>query len=261
MFSYMRLHFRNYFVLSLIILLSSCVSRKKMVYFQGSENESGEKAITLPTSIIMSGDLVSITVSSVNMEATVPFNLPMVTPNIANGKSTGSMQQPTYLVDEEGFIDFPVLGKLAVAGLPRKEVTALIKEKLQGYLKDPVVNIRIQNFKISVLGEVMRPGVFTVGNEKITLLEALALAGDISIMANRKNVLVIRNVDGKNVQTRIDLTSNQVFSSEVYFLKQNDVIYVEPNKAKINSSATGTNTSLYVAITSMVLTLTVLLLR
>jgi len=165
------------------------------------------------------------------------------------------------LVDKNGEIDFPVLGKLKVAGLSPDELRTMLRGKLEGdYLKNPIINIRLQNFTVTVLGEVKNPGTFPVNGERINILEALGFAGDLTIKGMRENVMVIRDFDGTNVYTRIDLTKKEALNSPVYYLTQNDVVYVEPNKSAVTSSALDNRATIAVSIASILITSTVLIL-
>jgi polysaccharide export outer membrane protein len=196
-----------------------------------------------------------VVVSGADVEAVRPFN-PVPIGDNTSPLSTG------YLIDAAGEIAFPIIGKLKMAGLSRLAATEMIKEKLKPYINNPIVNIRVLNYKVTVLGDVKNPGTFTIPNERITLLEALGLAGDMLITGKRENVLVIREVEGKKTEMRIDLTSRQLYSSPAYYLHQNDVIYVEPNKTKINSAAmNASNVGIFIAILSMLTTVAVLLSR
>jgi len=154
----------------------------------------------------------------------------------ASGGGGGTMLG--YLVDKNGNIEFPILGTIHVGGLTKSEAVELIKRKLAPYLKDPIVTIRFMNFRVSVLGEVSRPGSFNLGNERINLLEVLAMAGDLTILGKRENVLVIReNEDGTKSSVRINLTTNDAFKSPFFYMQQNDIVYVEPNRTKIMSAS------------------------
>jgi polysaccharide biosynthesis/export protein len=240
-------------------MFSSCTSKKKMVYFQGGVNASNGTANYNP--VFCLDDLLSITVMGADPESVTPFNLPVTTVSGNLGSYTsGTPSPPGYLVDAEGMIDFPVLGKIKLAGIDRIQATELIKQKLGAYVKSPSVNIRILNYKITVLGEVKNPGTFTIPNERITLPEALGIAGDLNITGKRQNVLVIRDVNGKKTETRVDLTSTELFSSPVYYLQQNDLVYVEPNRAKINSSVINApNVGIVISVISLLTTIAVLL--
>ncbi|NEM97746.1 polysaccharide export protein [Pontibacter sp. BT327] len=188
--------------------------------------------------VIQKNDLLSISISSLNPEASLVFNMPNLTATQAPTVAGNVTQASGYLVDQDGNIQFPFLGNVKAAGLTKKEfknyiTTELVRRKL---LLDPIVNVRYLNYKVSVLGEVAHPSVLTIPNEKVTLLEALGLAGDMTIYAKRDNVMLIREEDGKKVIRRIDLTSDVLFTSPYYYLRSNDIIYVEPNKSKIEST-------------------------
>jgi len=239
----------------LTLLTTSCASRKNVVYFQDTGNF--ETLIDKNESLtkFKVDDLVSIHVSTLNPEASQPFNL-------YRGASEGGFrpEQVDYLVDQDGMIDFPVIGKIKIERLSPDELRQMLRNRLSEYLKDPIINIRLRNFTITVLGEVSRPGTYPVNGEQITILEALGLAGDISLKGVRKNVLVIRDFNGTKVYTRIDLTSKNMARSPVYYLTQNDVVYVEPNKSGIKETSIGRDTSLIYSIISTIVTSTVILL-
>ncbi|SNR36931.1 polysaccharide biosynthesis/export family protein [Lutibacter flavus] len=239
----------------LSLLVSSCVSSKKMVYFQAP---SGESAITEDIlnyePKIQPGDLLTIHVSGIDPLAAATFN-------IYESAGISAPKMLPYLVNKEGTIHFPVLGTIATKGLTTLELTTYLEDNLEEYLVKPIVNIRLINFKISVMGDVKAPGAFTIPNERITIVEALVLAGDLTIQGKRKNVLLIREVDGKRTFVTIDLRNRELFNSPYYYLAQNDVIYVEPNKTKINSSAVGSNTSVIISLVSILITLLALLIR
>jgi len=188
--------------------------------------------------------------------------LAAVTYSTSSNSAIGVAQQQNYLVDNNGEIDFPVLGKLKVGGLNRNELIELLTNKLDpNYIKNPNINIRLANYKVSVLGDVRLPGSYTIPNERITILEALALAGDLNISGKRQNILVIREEDGKKIQYQVDLLSKQLFISPVYYLQQNDVVYVEPNYARIQSASSNSNTTLFISITGLFITIVSLLIR
>lgn len=249
------------FALLSLFLLSSCVSRKKVVYFQNS-GSSATDVNYHPR--LEKDDLLMIVVSSSDFEAAANFNLPIISV-VGNTKGTAEansqLQYQTYLIDNAGFIQFPILGPLKLGGLTREEALSLLTTKLKGYIKDPVINLRVINFKVSVMGEVISPGTFTITSERITILEALSLAGDMTIYGKRDNIVVVREVDGKVTYNQVDITKADFINSPYYYLKQNDVIYVEPNKTKINSAGVGPNASLIVAASSVLIALVALLLR
>jgi polysaccharide export outer membrane protein len=220
------------------VLVSSCVDSKKAIYFNNIGNTSIRPPIADLEPVIQKSDLLSIYVSSLNPEATVVFN----TPNMQAPTSTTSAVTTTgsigYLVSQEGNIQFPVLGSLKAAGLTKKQLTELISKSLvdKKLLVDPIVTVSFLNYRVTVLGEVGRPTVITVANEKISLLEALGLAGDLTIYAKRDNVLLIREENGEKIIRRINLNTQEIFTSPYYYLKTNDVVYVEPNKSKVANS-------------------------
>lgn len=247
--------YRVFVSLIVILLMTSCASRKEVVYFQDTGNY--ETLIDKNKSItkFKVDDLVSIYVSSLNPEASAPFNL-------FRGGSEGGLrpEQVDYLVDQDGMIDFPVIGKIKIEGLSPDELRVLLRDRLSEYLKDPIINIRLRNFTVTILGQVASPGTYPVNGEQITILEALGLAGDLTLRGVRENVLVIRDFNGTKVYTRIDLTSKNMTNSAVYYLTQNDVVYVEPNSAGINETSIGPSTTITITILSTLITSAVLLL-
>lgn len=238
-----------------VFLITSCASRKEVVYFQDTGNFETLVNTNRSVSKFKVDDLVSIHVSSLNPEASAPFNL-------FRGEAEGGFraEQVDYLVDESGEIDFPVIGKIKIEGLSPEDLRLLLRNRLSDYLKDPIINIRLRNFSVTVLGEVSRPGTYPVNGEQISILEALGLAGDLTIRGVRRNVLVIRDFNGTKVYTRIDLTSKRMVDSPVYYLTQNDVVYVEPNRSGITASSLDQRASIAISIASMLITSTVLIL-
>lgn len=170
-------------------------------------------------------------------------------------------RQISYLVDSNGMIDYPVLGKIKIGGLSKNQAIIHLQDLLKEHIKDAIVNIRILNFKLTVLGEVNRPGSFTIPSERITLLEALGQAGDLSIYGSRKNILILRENNGTTTTQRIDITKSDFINSEWYYLRQNDVVYVEPNKTRINSSAVGPNLTIGISALSLLVTIIALSTR
>ena len=236
------------------LLFTSCASKKDVVYFQNAGDYETIVSDNSHTNKFKIDDVVTINVSTLDPQASLPFNL-------FKGAEEGGIrpEQLDYIIDKNGEIDFPVLGAVKIVGLSPEETKTLLKEKLSNYLKDPIINIRLKNFTVSVLGEVARPGTYPVNGEQITVLEAIGLAGDLTIKGMRKNVMVIRDFNGTKVYTRIDLTQKESLNSPVYYLTQNDVVYIEPNKSAITSSALDNRASIWVSIASVVITSTVLL--
>jgi polysaccharide export outer membrane protein len=200
--------------------------------------------------------LLSIIVSADQPEATLPFNMPQIQGNYQINENQDGIK--TYLIDAEGYIDFPVVGKIKLGGLTRNEAINKLTNAIKDYITNPQINLRILNYKISVLGEVVRPGNFKISGERITLLEAISMAGDLTIYGNRGNILVIRELNGTKTYTRIDITKADFINSPFYYLTQNDVIVIEPNKTKVNSSVIGPDVA--TALTALTLLTTVLLL-
>lgn len=256
---------RNVFTcLITIFLLASCQSYKKVPYLQDVEvMEQTAQQENLYDAKIMPKDLLTIVVSCTSPELAVPFNLTVASPaSVTTGNSQLTVQpvlQP-YLVDNEGKINFPVLGELNVGGLTKKEAEQLIVDKLKPYIKEtPIVTVRMVNYKISVLGEVARPGTFTISNEKVNLLEALAMA-DMTVWGVRDNVKLIREgANGKQEIVTLDLNKAETILSPYYWLQQNDIVYVTPNKAKARNSDIGNSTSLWFSATSILVSLASLL--
>ena len=248
---------------AILFTLTSCVSQKEITYFQRAPNQSDTMTVAqayIPK--IQPGDILSINVGSLNPLASSFFNpystMPLPADNSQPSGNTGGAPQglgsgstgsglgssptlaqssaPGYLVDPAGTIEYPLLGTIKVAGLTTAETKDLIKNKLKLYLKEPSVYVRLLNYKISVMGEVLRPSVYVIPNETVTLPEALSMAGDLTIFGNRHNVLVIRDDNGKKEFGRIDLTTRELYSSPFYYLHANDVVYVEPGKGRIAQS-------------------------
>ena len=238
----------------LLGLLVGCASARKITYFQNEKGQNINETLLNYEPTIQIGDILTINVAAIEPEAAVPFNV---------YESQGAINKVPlpYIVNADGEINFPVIGKISVSQMTTKGLTNLLTEMLLPYLKKPIVNIRLINFKVTVLGEVRSPGSYTILNERISIIEAIGLAGDLTIYGKRKSVSVIREQNGKRTFTSIDLTNNELFNSPYYYLAQNDVIYVEPNKTKINSSAVGPNTSVIIAAVSIIITVVAIFVR
>ena len=242
-----------------IFLFASCQSYKKVPYLQDAEVvEQTVQQKNLYDAKIMPKDLLTIVVSCTSPELAVPFNLTVATQN--NVATTSTTTQPVlqqYLVDNDGKINFPVLGELKVGGLTKKEAEQMIVEMLKPYITEtPIVTVRMANYKISVIGEVARPGTFTISNEKVNLLEALAMAGDMTVWGLRDNVKLIREgADGKQEIVTLDLSKAEIVLSPYYWLQQNDIVYVTPTKTKARNSDVGNSTSLWFSATSVLVSL------
>ena len=231
-----------FFIFLVLVLISSCGSKEDVVYFNGINTKDNIVGIDsyMPTYHI--DDELIIVVNSVEPEASRPYNQTSVSYSSDLRDSFGRERMQTYIVDSDGYIDFPSLGRIKIAGLNRDQARAMFVKKLKPFINDPIVNIRTVNYRITVLGEVNRPGTYTTPNERITIIEAIGLAGDLTIYGERENVLVIHDYDGKKTFTRVNLKSKNLFNSPAYYLAQNDVVYVEPNQTRAKASTIGAGT-------------------
>ena len=238
LFAVHQTHSMRFFPLLAVLLLaictSSCVSYRELVNFREidaarEQVEDIDNALELK---IQPKDLLRIQVQSVQAEAAAPFNEAALTGGIGQASPQNLQLFTGYLVDDDGYIDLPLLGRIRAAGQTVESLQFAIRGKLDTYLRDPVVNVRFLNFKVTVIGEVNLPGVVPLPNSRVTILEALGLAGDLTDYADRSSVLVVREQDGERSYQRLNLQSDEVFSSDYFYLKQNDVIYVEPIRAR-----------------------------
>lgn len=243
------------------LLISSCVSKEKILYLQDINNALSQNELTY-TSQIKKDDILRITVTSDDMELVKPFNQYINGTNTNSLNAVSQMQLFGYLVDNKGEITFPLLGNIEVAGKSREEMTEYLQSELRSkFVKDATVDLRIVNFKVTVLGEVNRPGTFSLDHNRITLFQVLGLAGDMTIYGNRENVKILRDVDGIQSSKVIDITSASFIDSEYYYLQQNDVIIVDPNYAQVQAAGFNRNASLFVSIASVLLSLIVIISR
>ncbi|QIH31577.1 polysaccharide biosynthesis/export family protein [Sphingobacterium sp. DR205] len=260
----MRLISKNSLILMfcalIIVFVSSCGSRKNLVYFQ-SDSTQINTIYEQYVPKIQPNDILTIVVSAADPKVTAPFNPISLITNGSLTQQTDLALRPTYTVNNEGDIILPMLGKIQVAGLTRLNAIEKIRSELSQYIKDPTVNINFNNFRISVLGEVAKPGTFIMPTERVTVLEALGMAGDLTIRGVRENVMLIREIDGKKTMHRMDLTQQSTLNSPYYYLAQNDVVYVEPNKSQINNSKLGANTNVIISIASLLITVISVLTR
>lgn len=226
-------------------LLASCTATKNVVYLQDNILDR-EEAIVNPKDItVQPRDQISIVVSCREPQLAMLFNLVEVTNRIGNttaaGQNTSSVSG--YTVDTDGFIEFPILGRIYVAGLTRKQIADLVKDKLvsEDWIKEPTVTVEFLNLHFSILGAVKSPGQYAMSDDRINIIEALALAGDLDIMGRRDAIYVIREENGKRITRKVDIRSKDIFESPVYYLQQNDIIYVEPNKILAGQSTANEN--------------------
>lgn len=247
--------FKRFLVLGLVALfMCSCASKSKLIYFQGIKNGESRTSSQGYQPVLQKDDLLMIIVSAPNPEAAAPYNLVTYSSLDNSDRANTAARHQTYLVDDAGYIQFPVLGNLKVGGLTKSEAVEKIKSELRKYITSPIVNLRIINFKFSVMGEVSRPGSFNVETERITLPEALSMAGDLTIYGDRKNVLIIREENGVRTHNFIDITSTDFLDSPFYYVDQNDMIYVQPNQTRVNSSVVGPNISVIISVISLLIT-------
>ena len=254
------------FLLMVVLLLNGCSSAKKVAYFQNIDTLSLAASAGLYDAHIMPKDELTITVVTSDPEASRPFNL-SVQNTLGNGGnlSSGSGALLTYLVDNSGNIDFPVVGKLHVAGMTKTECEKLIGEKVAPYLSNeehPVVTVNMSSYRITVAGEVTSPKVVPVTTQKMSVLEALAQAGDLTIYGRRDNVLLIRETaTGQKEVHRLNLNDANIINSPYYYVQQNDYIYVEPNGVKSKNSAIGSSTTLWFSFVSILTSVASLLVN
>ena len=222
------------FLLLLINVLSSCSSTKQATYFSNASDTTILTRLDEAETLIQKNDMLSVYISSLNPEASAVFNAPN-SQATTTSTTTGSASAGGYLVNTDGNIQIPILGNIKAAGLTKKQLKADITNSIidKKLLIDPIVTIRHLNYEVTVIGEVSRPTVINVPNEKISLLKALGIAGDITVFGKKDNVMLIREIEGKRKVKRIDLNSNNFLSSPFYYLQPNDIIYVEANKFKV----------------------------
>ena len=258
-----------YLVFSIVCLVAvSCSAPKELGYYSDAERDSAQRILTTYSNTIHPGDQLYIYVNSETIESVIPFNqethieaVEMSRVNSAGGSNTvkrmvesyqqGETRQVAgYLVDERGFIQFPILGKIQVAGIPYDSLQNVIQQRLKAeeYVKDPVVTVSPMNFRVSVVGEVRMPREIHVTGERLTIFEALAICGDITDSGMRSNVIVMREKKGVATPIEVDLTKKTIFDSEVYYLQQNDIVYVEPNLAKKRRSEQNQEWPKYVSL-------------
>ena len=223
---------KSFLTLTIIIFICSCSKPlKNLSYFKEGDPNAQNNIYVEPK--IAKGDILSIIISSDNPKASELFNLANI---ISSGnQSISNTLTSGYLVDEHGNIQVYQLGDIYIEGLTKFELTTTLKQKLSTYLQNPLVNIRLLNFKVTVLGEVNKPGTFSIPNEKVNVLEALGLAGDLTLFGERKTIQIVRNIDGKNEFAKLDLTNKEIFNSPYFNLRQNDIVYVDVNPRKVTN--------------------------
>lgn len=242
-------------LMAVVLSFFSCGSTKNIAYFQNVDTLNLAASKGLYDAKIMPKDQLSISVNTTDPKAAAPFNLAVQ----SSSSSTTAEGSLPYLVDNEGYINFPVIGRIRVAGMTKRECEDYIHDRIKPYMsqtENPIVTVRMSSYKISVLGEVAGPGVFTVQTEKISILEALANAGDLTIYGKRENIMLVReDANGQKSVHRINLNDANLINSPYYYLQQNDALIVEPNKAKASNSTVGQNTTLWLSGVSIVTSL------
>ncbi len=213
------------------------------------------------TNTLQPDDILSITITSDEPELANDFNIMYLNLRSTEMRTLNDESLYTYLIDQNGEIEFPVLGKIKMAGLTRNEAEEAIKRKLKDYLVNPGVNLRVVNFKVSVLGEVQRPGVQRIQGDRVSILEALSMAGDMTIYGKRQEVMVIREKDGVKTMTELDITKADFINSPYYYLSHNDVVYIKPNRTRVNSSVIGPNLTVGISAISLLITIITLSTR
>jgi polysaccharide export outer membrane protein len=227
-------------LLSVMLLVSACGSHKNIAYFKDIKDSVYNTPVaTVPTSFtdpkIQPNDILQVTIQTIDPQANNVLsgnNSAYTTQGVPGAQATQQPQVPGFLVDKNGMIQLPLVGALKVSGLTTAEIRDLVTEKVARYYKDPVVNVRLANFTVTVLGEVTRPSSYIIANEKASILDALGMAGDITIYGRRENIMLIREEAGEKKFVRFNLNSSDIIRSPYYYLRQGDVIYVEPGKAK-----------------------------
>jgi polysaccharide export outer membrane protein len=240
-----------------LLLLASCATKRQILYFQDAEELNNILSENIFEPEIEANDILHISVSSLDENVVSPFK--MNAQDGANGNQNPLLNG--YLVNNLGNIQFPVLGEIMVAGKTRGEIITILKQKLSDFVTDVVVDVRIINFKVTVIGGVNNPGVYRISDERVTLPQAIGLAGDLSLDGKRNNIMIIRHEDGKQKVTRIDFTQTDFFKSPYYFLKQNDVVYVEPSLKGVKKSGFIPDIPALLSLFTIILSTTIILTR
>ncbi len=251
--------FKNFrhIVASIVLLglISSCAPNKSILYLQDPQNLN--PTLQSYANVIQPDDNVLITITADEPVLAAPFNNLYLNEKSTESKITNDAMLG-YLVDVNGEIDFPRIGKVKIGGLTRIEAESKIKNLIKPYINNPGINLRILNFKISVLGEVIRPGSQTITSDRITLLEALSNAGDLTIYGKRNQIMILREVEGVRSMQQVDITTTDFIDSPYYYLAHNDVVYVTPNKTRVNASVIGPN--LTVGLSALTLLISIITL-
>ena len=236
----------------LLLLIISCGIQKKNVIYFNEKPKAENKEISFEVKF-KKDDILAINISGGDENTLKILNSSVIT-STNKTYNSGTPILNGYLVDNNGEINLPILGKLKVEGLNRNELIKILEEKLIPYLKNPIVYVQIQNYRVTILGEVKNPGTYSIPNEKISLLELIGISGDLTIYGKRNNILIIREINNVKNEIRVDLTKQNILSSSDYYLQQNDIIYIEPNRSKINSSLVSPTAGIFISIASLIIT-------
>lgn len=258
-------YLRSTLTFGIIVFFSSCVNTRNVPYFQDislADKSVMESTVVYTDPKIQPDDILSVSVFTIDPQTTAVVNQVSTSQALgaSSASSIGQQQISGYLVDKNGEIELAVIGKIKLAGLTTFEARDLIREKVAKLYNQPSVQVRFANFKVTVLGEVVRPAAYTLPNEKVSVLDALGLAGDLTIYGKRENILLIRDNNGKKEFARFSLNSGNLFNSPYFYLKQNDVIYVEPNKARVAAN-NAARTQTFAIIGSTISLLIILITR
>jgi len=244
------------------LLLTGCASKKDILYLQDIEKIAANQQEMYANPVIRPNDILLINVSAADMEVAMPFNLLAPARNLQEANRSGNLRElQGYIVDADGTIQFPILGEIKVGGMTRQDLLRMLHERISEHIQNPIINIRITNYKVTVIGEVNRPGTYEIGDERVTLLEALGMAGDMSIYGKRDDIIIIREENGIKQYKIIDITKSDFLFSDYYYLQQNDIVYVQPNNPMIQASAYNRNLGAYVSITSLLMSLIIFIDR
>ncbi|MCD9853441.1 polysaccharide export protein [Epilithonimonas sp. JDS] len=259
---------KNYLLsvcLPILLVVSSCKTNQEIDYLKNIENVAIEASQRQYSSTIQPADQLSITVLAKDNEVAKPFNQNYYSTDMSQFSTMPTRNasvEPTYLVDSNGNIDFPILGTLSTKDKTLENFKAELKDKLAKYIKNPGVNIRTLNYKVTVLGEINRPGTIPIPEgQPTTILNVIGMAGDLTIYGQRKNILLVRNVDGVTTKHYVDLTNAELFNSPEYYVRQNDVIYVSPNKARKSAASYGPQTGIWISVASVLIGVLALIFR
>ncbi len=249
------------YLVAFVFLLTACKSAKKIVYMQDIDEVQLKEITTRYEARIKKDDLLNIIVSGPDKQVVMPYNLTLHDNTMGGGSYDPERMTLPYLVDINGEIDFPILGKIKVEGMTRSDLVAYLTTEISKDVKNPIVYVAFRNYKITVLGEVKAPGTYSMDSEKINIFQALGRAGDLALTAKRENIILIREVNGKNTYHRIDLKSAEIMNEDYFFMQQNDVLYVPPSAQRVSAATTNTGiwSVLLSSVTSMVAVITLIL--